>query len=55
MRELKEKYGSFTEDTVDETVRKEVGLVFGKVLECAGVFKRTEEGKAAFLRFTDSI
>ena len=34
---------------------QEIGEVFAAVLEDAGVFKRTEEGKAAFGRFTDSI
>ncbi len=36
-------------------VQKETGLVFAQVLEHAGVYKRTEEGKAAFLRFLDTI
>ncbi len=36
-------------------VQKEVGLVFAKVLEHAGVYKRTPEGTAAFLRFTASV
>ncbi len=49
-QELKEKY-SFTEENVSEILRKEIGIVFSKVLEHAGVYKRTDEGKAAFLRF----
>ena len=36
-------------------VEKEVGLVFAQVLEHAGVYKRTPEGKTAFLRFTASM
>ncbi len=36
-------------------VQKEVGLVFAKVLEHAGVYKRTPEGTAAFLRFIASV
>ncbi len=36
-------------------VEKEVGLVFAQVLEHAGVYKRTPEGKTAFLRFTASV
>ncbi|MCI8856216.1 MAG: UDP-glucose--hexose-1-phosphate uridylyltransferase [Clostridiaceae bacterium] len=36
-------------------VQKEVGLVFAEVLEHAGVYKRTPEGTAAFLRFTASV
>ena len=34
-----------------EVLREEVGAVFAKVLEHAGVFKRDEEGKEAFRRF----
>lgn len=33
----------------------EVGKVFAGVLEDAGVYKRTPEGKAAFLRFVDAL
>jgi len=42
-------------DTVMPILEKEVGIVFTKVLEDAGVFKRTNEGKAAFLRFIDAV
>ena len=38
-----------------DIVRKETGLVFAQVLECAGVYKRTPEGKAAFLRFLEQV
>ena len=31
------------------------GYVFAKVLEHAGVYKRTEEGKKAFMRFVESV
>ena len=34
-----------------EIVQKETGLVFAQVLEHAGVYKRTPEGRDAFLRF----
>lgn len=36
---------------IEARVQQEVGAVFAKVLEHAGVYKRTDEGKAAFLRF----
>ena len=36
-------------------VKDEIGLVFSKVLEDAGVFKCTEEGDNAFMRFIDSL
>ena len=48
--ELKKQY-TFTEENVDGILKDEIGRVFSKVLEHAGVFKRTEEGKAAFDRF----
>ena len=36
-------------------VQDEISKVFVKVLECAGVYKRTEEGQKAFNRFIDSL
>ncbi|MDE7028451.1 MAG: galactose-1-phosphate uridylyltransferase, partial [Lachnospiraceae bacterium] len=44
-----------TKDNVMDILKKEVGIVFGKVLEHAGVYKRDADGKAAFQRFIDSI
>ena len=38
-----------------DVLRAEVGKVFRLVLEDSGVYKRTPEGKAAFLRFIDSL
>ena len=49
--------GNYTitaENTLD-IVQKETGLVFAQVLEHAGVYKRTPEGKEAFLRFLRSL
>lgn len=51
---IKERY-ALTKSNVMEILREEVGKVFTKVLEDAGVYKRTEEGKKAFLRFIDSV
>ena len=50
VEELKEKY-TFTPENVASILKVEVGKVFAKVLEHAGVFKRTEDGIAAFERF----
>ena len=47
---LKGKY-TFTPENVASILKVEVGKVFAKVLEHAGVFKRTEDGNAAFERF----
>ena len=51
---FREKY-AITPDNALDIVEKETGLVFAQVLEHAGVYKRTEEGKAAFLRFLSQV
>jgi len=53
--ELIKKYSVFTSDNIDAILQKEIGIVFMKVLEDAGVFKRDEAGKAAFVRFINSL
>ena len=52
--ELKTRY-TFTADNAESILRQEVGVVFSKVLEHAGVFKRSDTGRAAFLRFAESV
>ena len=52
--ELKKKY-DFTADNAEAILQKEVGEVFKTVLEHAGVFKRDEAGRAALLRFAESV
>ena len=49
------KKRSVTAENMETVIREEIGLAFTEVLECAGVYKRTEEGKAAFLRFADFV
>lgn len=49
------KYDRIEESNVMDILQKEVGIVFGKVLEHAGVYKRTQEGQAAFARFIISL
>ena len=44
-----------TAENVDDVIREEIGIVFSKVLEHAGVFKRTSKGIAAFGRFVSTI
>ncbi len=46
---------TFTPENTEEILRQEVGVMFSKVLEHAGVFKCTEQGREAFLRFTASV
>ena len=50
VEELKEKH-TFTKENTTEILKEEVGQVFAKVLEHAGVYQRNAEGKAALLRF----
>ena len=45
------KYGAVTKENIESILQKEIGLVFSEVLEDAGVYKCTEEGREAFLRF----
>ena len=52
--ELKKKY-TFTAENVDAILRDEVGRVFARVLEDAGVYKCTPEGRLAFRRFVESV
>ncbi len=52
--ELKEKY-EFTAENVEDILHTEIGIVFMKVLEHAGVYKATKEGREAFLRFIATI
>ncbi|MEE1357078.1 MAG: galactose-1-phosphate uridylyltransferase, partial [Clostridia bacterium] len=61
-----EKHADFADDVlarhpelnaenVDAILKDEIGIVFSKVLECAGVYKCTDEGRRAFMRFIDSV
>jgi len=45
----------FTAENAETVLQEEVGRVFERVLEDAGVFKRDEQGRAAFRRFLESI
>lgn len=53
--EIIPKYDNITEENVMEILQKEVGIVFGKVLEHAGVYKRDKDGQAAFMRFISCL
>ncbi len=53
--EWKPKYEKIDDSNIDEIIEKEIGLVFMEVLEDAGVYKRTKEGRQGFQRFLDSL
>lgn len=46
---------TFTEENTEDILKKEVGTVFAKVLEHAGVYKRDEKGFQGFMRFVEAI
>lgn len=48
-------YDSITEENAEEILQKEIGKVFVQVLEDAGVYKCTEEGRRAFLKFIETL
>ena len=43
------------EQNVHAIVQDEIGKVFGRVLEDAGVFKRDDQGHLAFMKFIDAV
>ena len=51
---FRDKY-DITEENALTIVRRETGLVFAQVLEDAGVYKRTPEGREAFFRFLRAV
>ena len=54
--DLKGTHPSITEEAEAEAiVRESVGQIFARVLEDAGVYKRTAEGQAAFRRFVATL
>ncbi len=52
--QLKKQY-SFTAENAMKILQDEVGKVFAQVLEHAGVYKCTDEGRNAFMRFIQSV
>lgn len=55
VEEFLPKYPVISKDNIDDILREEVGLVFERVLEDAGVYKCTDEGREAFGRFLSSV
>lgn len=52
---LRKKYENFNEQNVTQILRNEIGIVFGKVLEDAGVYKCSTKGREDFMRFIHSL
>ena len=53
--DFRPKYPVINAENVDAVLKEEIGIVFKKVLEDAGVFKRDVKGQAAFDRFTATL
>ena len=54
--ELKESNPDLTDkDQALNIVQESVGKIFARVLEDAGVYKQTEEGQVAFMRFVEQV
>ena len=49
------KYAEIIQENVWDILKEEIGEVFVKVLEDAGVYKCTEEGRKAFERFINTL
>ncbi len=49
------KYEKITKENVMDILHAEIGHVFMQVLEHAGVYKCTDEGRAAFLKFVNTL
>lgn len=49
--------GNYTiaKENLHSILQEEIGKVFAKVLECAGVYKKTPEGRTAFQRFLETL
>ena len=55
VEEFLPKYGTITQENVMDIIKEEVGIVFMKVLECAGVYKCDEKGRKDFRKFIDLL
>ena len=43
------------EGDTQRAIQESIGVIFGKILGNAGVYKDTEEGREAFRRFCSSL
>ena len=48
-------YPEINAENIDEILRQEIGKVFVQVLEDAGVYKCTAEGREAFPKFVKTL
>ena len=55
VEEFLPRYEEINADNIEEILQQEIGKVFVHVLEDAGVYKCTEEGREAFMRFIQTL
>lgn len=55
VQEFLPKYASVDTENIRQILKEETGHVFARVLEDAGVYKRTPEGKSSFLKFINTF
>ncbi len=52
---IKNKYDNINADNCEKILQDEIGIVFTAILGQCGVFDRTEEGKAQFMKFISQV
>ena len=55
VKEFLPKYTDINKENIHGILQKEIGIVFTHVLEDAGVYKCTTEGREAFMRFIETL
>lgn len=55
VKEFLPKYNTIHKENIEEILQQEIGKVFVKVLEDAGVYKCTAEGREGFRRFIKAL
>ncbi|MFC4402755.1 UDP-glucose--hexose-1-phosphate uridylyltransferase [Gracilibacillus xinjiangensis] len=55
VQSIKRRHSNVTAENVNQIVENELGLKFARVLEDAGVFKTTEDGRIKFKRFLSQL
>lgn len=53
--EFMARHPEFDAENAEQIIRDEIGQVFAQVLECAGVYQCTEEGREALRRFLSEV
>lgn len=53
--EIRQKHGNLNCDNINKIIEDEIGLVFARVLEHAGVYKRTADGIKQFKKFAAGV